>query len=60
MKGTDISRCSEAELNTVRRSMGVAFQSAAMFNSLSVEDNVALNLREHTGWPNQSSTLWSG
>jgi len=48
VKGTDICHCSEAELNTVRRSMGVAFQSAAMFNSMSVKDNVALNLREHT------------
>ena len=29
-------------------SVGVAFQSAALFNSLSLEDNVALTLREHT------------
>jgi len=28
--------------------IGVAFQSAALFNSLSVADNVALPLREHT------------
>ncbi len=48
VKGTDIARCSAAELKTLRRSIGVAFQSAALFNSLSVEDNVALTLREHT------------
>jgi phospholipid/cholesterol/gamma-HCH transport system ATP-binding protein len=48
VKGTDITRCSPAELKKVRRSIGVAFQSAALFNSLSVEDNVALPLREHT------------
>jgi len=48
VKGVDIARCSEAELNKVRRSIGVAFQSAALFNSLTVEDNVALMLREHT------------
>jgi phospholipid/cholesterol/gamma-HCH transport system ATP-binding protein len=48
VKGTDIVRCSPAELNGVRRSIGVAFQSAALFNSLTVEDNVALPLREHT------------
>ncbi len=48
VKGIDIVRCSTAELKTVRRTMGVAFQSAALFNSLSVEDNVALTLREHT------------
>ena len=48
VKGTDITRCSEAELKRLRHSIGVAFQSAALFNSLSVEDNVALPLREHT------------
>jgi phospholipid/cholesterol/gamma-HCH transport system ATP-binding protein len=48
IKGTDIMRCSPADLKKVRRSIGVAFQSAALFNSLSLEDNVALTLREHT------------
>ena len=48
VKGVDIARCSEAELKQVRRSIGVAFQSAALFNSLSVRDNIALPLREHT------------
>jgi phospholipid/cholesterol/gamma-HCH transport system ATP-binding protein len=48
IQGTDITRCSEAELNKIRRTIGVAFQSAALFNSLSLEDNVALTLREHT------------
>ena len=48
VKGIDITRCSKSELKRVRRSIGVAFQSAALFNSLSVEDNIALTLREHT------------
>src|SRR5271165_5809399 len=48
IKGTDITTCSPADLKTIRRSVGVAFQSAALFNSLSLEDNVALTLREHT------------
>jgi phospholipid/cholesterol/gamma-HCH transport system ATP-binding protein len=48
IKGRDVTRCSLAELTKIRRSIGVAFQSAALFNSLSLEDNVALNLREHT------------
>jgi phospholipid/cholesterol/gamma-HCH transport system ATP-binding protein len=48
VKGIDITRCSQVELRWVRRSIGVAFQSAALFNSLSVKDNVALALREHT------------
>jgi phospholipid/cholesterol/gamma-HCH transport system ATP-binding protein len=48
VKGTDITRCSQPELKKIRLSIGVAFQSAALFNSLTVEDNVALPLREHT------------
>jgi phospholipid/cholesterol/gamma-HCH transport system ATP-binding protein len=48
IKSADITRCSQADLNKVRRSIGVAFQSAALFNSLTVEDNIALPLREHT------------
>ena len=48
VKGVDITHCSPAELKRVRRSIGVSFQSAALFNSLTVEENVALALREHT------------
>ena len=48
IKGIDITTCSPADLKAIRRSVGVAFQSAALFNSLTLEDNVALTLREHT------------
>jgi phospholipid/cholesterol/gamma-HCH transport system ATP-binding protein len=48
VKGVDITRCSPAEMKAFRRSVGVAFQSAALFNSMTIEDNVALLLREHT------------
>jgi phospholipid/cholesterol/gamma-HCH transport system ATP-binding protein len=46
--GVDITQCSAEELMVVRRRIGVAFQASALFNSLSVEDNVALPLREFT------------
>jgi phospholipid/cholesterol/gamma-HCH transport system ATP-binding protein len=46
--GVDITRCSPSELGAVRRRIGVAFQAGALFNSMSVEDNVALPLRELT------------
>jgi phospholipid/cholesterol/gamma-HCH transport system ATP-binding protein len=36
------------ELNRVRKRFGMLFQSAALFDSLSVGENVALPLREHT------------
>ena len=48
INGVDITSCSSAELATVRRRIGVAFQASALFNSLSVEDNVALPLQELT------------
>jgi len=46
--GIDITCCSQADLGVVRRRIGVAFQAAALFNSLTVEENVALPLRELT------------
>ena len=46
--GKDLVKCNAAEIKKLRRSIGVAFQNAALFNSMSVEDNVALPLREHT------------
>jgi len=46
--GTDINRCSEKELKSIRRHMGVAFQEAALFNSMSIEENVSLPVRELT------------
>ena len=47
-KGLDITTCSDSELTGMRKVMGVSFQSAAMFNSMTVGENVALPLREHT------------
>jgi phospholipid/cholesterol/gamma-HCH transport system ATP-binding protein len=48
INGVDLAKCTAKELKRVRRSIGMAFQNAALFNSMSVEDNVALPLREHT------------
>ncbi|MEN0020737.1 MAG: ABC transporter ATP-binding protein [Planctomycetota bacterium] len=46
--GTDICQASEPDLNAVRKKFGILFQSGALFNSMSIADNVALPLREHT------------
>jgi phospholipid/cholesterol/gamma-HCH transport system ATP-binding protein len=46
--GWEMTSLSEKELNEVRKQFGILFQSGALFNSLSVGDNVALLLREHT------------
>ncbi|MFO0972858.1 MAG: ATP-binding cassette domain-containing protein [Phycisphaerae bacterium] len=44
----DVVRMADAELNEIRKKFGILFQSGALFNSMSVADNVALPLREHS------------
>lgn len=46
--GVDLTRAKPKEFKKLRRSIGVAFQDAALFNSMSVEENIALPLRELT------------
>ena len=46
--GTDIVGMRTSELNGIRRRLGVLFQDGALFDSMSVRDNVAFPLREHT------------
>lgn len=47
-EGTDIGTLDQAGLFGVRRRMGMLFQFGALFTDLSVFDNVAFPLREHT------------
>jgi len=46
--GEDLALLDEEGMNKIRRQFGILFQSGALFNSMSVADNVALSLREHT------------
>src|SRR5437868_12463313 len=46
--GKSLMNMTEKELDAYRKSIGVLFQSGALFNSMSVADNVGLPLREHT------------
>jgi len=46
--GQELTTMSEEELNQMRLRFGILFQSGALFNSLTVGENVALPLREHT------------
>ena len=46
--GKDIGPMDEAQLYAARRRMGVLFQFGALFTDLSVFENVAFPLREHT------------
>lgn len=46
--GKKMIHASEDERNGIRKSFGMLFQGAALFNSLTVGENVALPLKEHT------------
>jgi phospholipid/cholesterol/gamma-HCH transport system ATP-binding protein len=46
--GADLGRVGARESLRLRRQLGVSFQSGALFTSMTVGDNVALPLREHT------------
>jgi phospholipid/cholesterol/gamma-HCH transport system ATP-binding protein len=52
--GKSIRSMTTLELDDYRKSIGVLFQSGALFNSMSVADNVALPLREHTDLPEET------
>lgn len=50
----DITALAGRELAGVRKHMGFLFQSSALFDSMSVGDNVAFPMRRHTDWPDAS------
>ncbi len=48
IKGRDIAKTSTADMDAIRRNIGMSFQGGALFGSMTVGENVALPLREHT------------
>jgi phospholipid/cholesterol/gamma-HCH transport system ATP-binding protein len=48
LKGKNIAAISTAEMDEIRKKIGMSFQGGALFGSMSVGENVALPLREHT------------
>ena len=48
INGVDLCTCSEQKLYELRKLFGVLFQDGALFGSMSLYDNVAFPLREHT------------
>jgi phospholipid/cholesterol/gamma-HCH transport system ATP-binding protein len=48
INGDDLPRLSEQRLYEVRKLFGVLFQDGALFGSMTIYDNVAFPLREHT------------
>jgi phospholipid/cholesterol/gamma-HCH transport system ATP-binding protein len=49
--GQEVGRMRQGELYAARRRMGMLFQFGALFTDLTVFDNVAFPLREHTNLP---------
>ncbi|MFK7912944.1 MAG: ABC transporter ATP-binding protein [Pseudomonadales bacterium] len=52
--GQDVCALSRSELFELRKGIGLLFQSSALFTDLSVFENVAFPLREHTNLPDDS------
>src|SRR6202162_3156617 len=48
IKGQDIAAISQGEMDEIRKKIGMSFQGGALFGSMTVGENVALPLREHT------------
>jgi phospholipid/cholesterol/gamma-HCH transport system ATP-binding protein len=46
--GRNLATLKEEEMNAIRKRFGILFQSGALFNSMTVADNIALPMREHT------------
>lgn len=53
IEGDNIVSMSESELVNVRKKIGMLFQGAALFDSLTVEENIAYPLRENTSFPEE-------
>src|SRR5579872_2696642 len=48
INGVNTAQISEREMDAIRKTIGMSFQGSALFGSMTVGENVALPLREHT------------
>jgi phospholipid/cholesterol/gamma-HCH transport system ATP-binding protein len=58
--GVEVSRLPEEELVAVRKKVGMLFQGGALFDSMTVFENIAFALREHTRWSEEQITARVG
>jgi len=49
--GRQLASCGEKEMDQLRLQLGVLFQNGALLNSLSVAENIAIPLEQHTDLP---------
>ncbi|MCP4666923.1 MAG: ATP-binding cassette domain-containing protein [Deltaproteobacteria bacterium] len=52
--GEDITRCDEDAFKNVLKKVGVLYQSAALFGSMTIAENVALPVKEYKDLPKES------
>ena len=52
--GEDITKCNEETFKKILRKIGVLYQSAALFGSMSIAENVSLPIKEYTDLPQKS------
>jgi phospholipid/cholesterol/gamma-HCH transport system ATP-binding protein len=48
LKGTDLARATDRELDAIRKKIGLSFQGGALIGSMTVGENIALPLMEHS------------
>jgi len=56
--GINVHGVSRGELFKLRNRMGMLFQTGALFTDITVFENVAFPLREHTRLPRTRSAIW--
>ncbi len=56
VNGSDVTRLDKRRLSEMRKRFGMLFQGAALFDSMTVKENIALALREHTKTPEAEIT----
>lgn len=54
VKGTDLARATARELDVIRKKIGLSFQGGALIGSMTVGENIALPLREHSDLANST------
>ena len=53
VEGREITALDRRNLADVRKRMGFLFQNSALFDSMTVGENVAFPMRRHTDWPDE-------
>jgi phospholipid/cholesterol/gamma-HCH transport system ATP-binding protein len=60
VNGVDVASLGEKELLALREQMGMLFQGGALFDSMTIGENVGLALREHTPLPEKQIEILVG